>query len=214
MINFEKTIISQFANSPTIVGMVEGMNEAIDPRADLQSFYDFVWNIDTAKGFGLDIWGKIVGIGRDVTIADAVPYFGFSEMGADASPWGQGQFYSDEALTTTYTLSDTAYRRFIMAKAMANITRCTVPAINRLLTNLFAGRGACYVVDLGGMAMRYVFEFPLFPYEESMIETMDLFPRPAGVMRNQSSIVISSHFGFSEMGGDHTEPFDSAPFNI
>lgn len=214
MINFEQTIISQYANSPTICALVQGMNDWIDPRSDLQSFFDFVWNIDTAQGFGLDIWGKIVGIGRDVVVDSDISYFGFSEMGSDASPFGCGQFYTVEPVTNVYRLDDYFYRRFILAKAMGNISRCVAPAINQLLQNLFKGRGKCYVTDLGGMEIRYIFEFPLFPYEIVLIDTMGVLPRPAGVQQLESISLVNSYFGFSEMGGDYTEPFDSAPFYL
>ncbi len=57
--------------SPTIV--------LIDPTADLNAFYDLVWNVATAQGWGLDVWGRIVGVTRNLNIpADIVNPGGYS----------------------------------------------------------------------------------------------------------------------------------------
>ena len=68
MIDVERTIISQYANSATIVQLVQNMNTYLDPRADFDNFFDYVWNVESAQGFGLDIWGRIVGISRELLI--------------------------------------------------------------------------------------------------------------------------------------------------
>ena len=49
MNNVCQTIISQYQNSPTMRRLIENQNEAIDPTADIQNFYDFVLNLDIAK---------------------------------------------------------------------------------------------------------------------------------------------------------------------
>ena len=85
MIDFQKTIISQFANSPTIVGLVTNMNAYIDQTANFQAFYDFVWNVNTAQGFGLDIWGRIVDVSRNLKIIAPVTNFGFQDGLTDAA---------------------------------------------------------------------------------------------------------------------------------
>jgi hypothetical protein len=66
MRNVEQTIISQYGNSATITQLIQNMNDYIDPRADIDNFYSFIWNVDTAQGFGLDIWGRIVNVSRSI----------------------------------------------------------------------------------------------------------------------------------------------------
>ena len=78
MIDVEQTIISQYGTSATITKLIRNVNEYLDPRADFDMFFDFVWNVETAQGFGLDIWGRIVGIARELTINAQQGYFGFS----------------------------------------------------------------------------------------------------------------------------------------
>src|ERR1700731_1609022 len=94
MINFEATVLSQYANSPTIMQLVKNLNDYIDPTNNINAFFNMIWNIDTAVGYGLDVWGRIVGVGRVLKIA-TVDYFGFQgPSGASGLPWNQGIFYS------------------------------------------------------------------------------------------------------------------------
>ncbi len=100
MIDVERTIISQYGNSPTILQLVQNMNAYLDPRADFDAFFDYVWNVDTAQGFGLDIWGRIVNIRRELQIPDAPVYFGFNDALPGAYPFDEAPFYDGTAPAT------------------------------------------------------------------------------------------------------------------
>lgn len=208
MFDVEQTIISQYGTSSTIAQLCRNMGEYIDPETDINAFYDFVWNVDTAQGFGLDIWGEIVGIGRDLTIPSDPLYFGFSEASPGSYPFGQQPFYAGPGQTQTYRLTDDAYRNLILVKALANISATDSRSINQLLQNLFAGRGRCYVNDLGGMQIRYTFEFQLTPYEIAIITQSGAVPRPAGVQAIMITVALPV-FGFAEA---NMAPFGQAPF--
>lgn len=206
MLNVEQTIISQYGNSATITQLVRNMDQYIDPRADFDTFYDFIWNVETAQGFGLDIWGRIVNISRELQIPPDSTYFGFSDALPGSYPFGEQPFYGGTpGATSTYRLADDAYRQLILVKALANISATNAPSLNQLLQNMFAGRGRCYVNDLGGMALRYTFEFDLTPYEFAIMTQSGALPRPAGVNASlfQSALPL---FGFSEAG------LSAAPF--
>lgn len=203
MENYIDTVISQFGNSPTIMQLIESFNEYIDPTTDFDTFFDFVWNVDTAQGFGLDIWGRIVGVGRELTIPGTVTYMGFEE-GTGAQPFNQAPFFDGVASTQSYTLADPAYRTLILVKALANISACTARSLNTLLQSLFAGRGRTYVVDTGGMQMRFVFEFALLPYEIAILTQSGVVPRPAAVDARILQLDITSTFGFNEGMGYQT----------
>jgi hypothetical protein len=208
MINVEETIISQYGNSATITQLIRNMNNYIDPRTDLDTFYNFVWNVDTAKGFGLDIWGRIVNVSRELRIV-SINYFGFSE--AFLQPFSQAPFYDNTPSTQVYRLADEAYRKLILLKALGNISTLTAPSVNQLLQNLFADRGRCYVNDTGNMSFRYTFEFQLTPYEFAIM-TQGVLPHPAGVQVTLLT-TVTPVFGFSEMGAS-AAPFDQAPFTV
>lgn len=212
MIDVEQTIISQYANSPTLVQLITNMNEYIDPRANLDAFYNFVFNVDTAQSFGLDIWGNIVGVGRLLQIPGADPIVGFdnADVPKDWYPMSEGRFAIEGEVTTAFELSDDAYRVLILTKALANIITTTAPAMNRLLRNLFPGRGRAYVRDLGNMAMQFVFNFRLSTVEYAILTQSGALPHPAGVF--YSVVVIPGGlFGFQGYTG--ALPFNFGVFN-
>lgn len=211
MINVEQTIISQYGTSATITQLIRDMNTHLDPRADFDAFYDMVWNVDTAQGFGLDIWGRIVNISRELKIPPDPLHFGFNEALPGAYPFNEQPFWNGiPGATSTYRLADDAYRQLILVKALANISAVSAPALNQLLQNMFATRGRCYVNDLGSMRLRYTFEFDLTAYEFAIITQSGAFPCPAGVGASvfQSALPL---FGFSE-AGPSAAPFGQGVF--
>lgn len=175
------TLLSQYANSPVITSLVDYCNQWIDPNADLDAFYNYVWNVQTAQGFGLDIWGKIVNVPRQIVIQPLPDYIGFEEALSGSYPFNQEPFYGGSRSGDVYNLTDDSYRVLIMTKALANISSFTAPSMNALLSFMFTGRGDCHVEELGGMSIKYVFNFSLKPWEASVIQQPDLMPRPAGV---------------------------------
>lgn len=188
MKNIIETLASQYANSPIMLQLMQDMNTFIDPKVDLDNFFDAVWNIQTASGHGLDVWGRIVGVNRVVKIIEASPvWFGFAEA-ADIpltapQPFGQAPFYPGAiaVASSNYSLSDPAYRQLIMVKALSNITDCSIPAINQILRNLFGQLGDAYCTDMGGMEMTYTFNFAIDPVSYAIITQSGAMPRPSGV---------------------------------
>lgn len=215
MENYTDTILSQYATSPTITALIDFFNQNIDPSADIDTFYNVVWNVETAVGVGLDVWGKIVNVSRELQIATNQAYFGFDEAYSAATsttgvqPFNQAPMYDGPLATSTYTLADDAYRKLIMVKALANITDCTSQSLNKLLRYLFSGEGRCYVVDTGGMQVRYVFEFTLTDVEQAIMLNSGAVPRSAGVLVSVMQISPSTTFGFAEAG---LQPFGQGVF--
>jgi hypothetical protein len=178
--DWSQTIMSQYANSPILLSLIESFADAVDPTQNLSNFYDYVWNLDTAQGYGLDLWGRIVGVNRVLQI-NPQKYFGFNEAGQiSADPFGQSPFYSGEVLTGNYALTDDAFRQLIYAKAAANIWDGSIPGLNAILRLLFPGQ-VCYVTDGQNMTMTYVFDFVLTPVQLGIINNSGVLPRPAGV---------------------------------
>ena len=175
------TIISQYANSPILTQLIANIAEYIDPAAKLNAFYNLVWNVDTAVGYGLDVLGRIVGVNRVLRLPAAVPYLGFEQAAPTAYPFGEGIFYGGGNATTNYALSDAAFRRLVLAKAAANICDGSIPAINAILMALFPGYGNCYVTDGLDMTMTYTFTGPLSPVDLAIVAQSGVLPRPAGV---------------------------------
>ena len=196
--DFWDTIYDQYANSPTITGVIGSFAAAADQTKNFNELYDQVWNIDTAGTYGLAVWGRIVGIGNVIPYTSAPPSFGFAQA-SDALTFGQGTFYGGINVTTNYTLSNDAYRQLIKAKAAANISDCSIPSINNILQILFPNRGNAYVADNGDMSMTYTFAFALTAAENAVIRQSGVLPSPSGV---SVSMVTSYHFQPELLGSD------------
>jgi len=208
--NWWTTVISQYANSPVLTTLLGDFDSYIDQTQNFDAFYDDIWNINTAQGYGLDVWGRIVGVNRVLKV-QVGKNFGFEEAGTiSADPFNQSPFYGGSRLTDNFSLSDSSYRTLIFAKAAANITNGSIAAINRILMNLFPNRGNAFVVDtvkvglyfgfqeatdaqpfnqapfyagqpFSTMTMEYVFEFQLTPVELAIVQNSGVLPKSVGV---------------------------------
>ena len=197
MQNVQQTIISQYADSPIMQSMIADYNAALDPSVNFEEFYNNVWNVQTAVGYGLDLWGRIVGVSRIIQVVIG-SFFGFSEGAYD--PFGISPLYSGISSTQGYPLSDTAFRLLIYAKALSNISDSSTPTFNKILMTLFPGQGNCYVSDTGGMNSRLTFEFYLLPVEISILKQSNAFQSPCGVQFEIMDLIPSQTFCFLEVG--------------
>lgn len=192
MQNWDETLLSQYCDSPTIRGMLESFNDAIDPSYDIAQFYNNIWNVATAVGNGLDIWGQIVGVSRYLQIPTG-NFLGFEEAytaptaATGAQPFEQAPFYNGVVSTDTYAMTDTQYRQVIMVKAAANISNLSIPSINSLLRLEFGINngvdpyGPAYVIDNLDMSFTYYLDFVPSPAQIAIVTSSGVFPRPAGV---------------------------------
>lgn len=208
MENWRQTIISQYNNSPRLLTILEGENGAIDPAVDIQAFYNAVFDPRTAVGWGLDCWGQIVGISRDIQLAGTNTAFGFDGSGLE--PFGQGTFWSEDA-TSYYRLTDEAYRQLIFFKAAINITDGSIASLNRIMDRMFGERGTVCVLHVGTMRIRFYFDFYLRPFERALIAREDVPPKPAGVGFDVYEIRRADTFGFQ---GSGLQPFNQGNFAI
>lgn len=176
-----ETIQAQWANSPILTTLILNMWSYIDPTEWFDDWWSDVMNLPTAFGFGLDILGRIVGVGRVLKLSTAV-YFGFEEATPGPLGFNSGvPFYNGESSTTNFALADAPYRVLILAKALSNITDGSMRSINAILSALFPGRGNAYVTNGQDMTMQLVFNFTLTPVELAIIEQSGAIPIPVGV---------------------------------
>jgi len=235
--------MKQYASSPTIQQLIADRADYFE-TAWTEDFYSKVWNVDTAQGFGLDIWGRIVVIGRSVRINTFDRAFGYyeawsgeassySEPGpviinglafvlapADSpaatddriTPFDDAPFYDGIQATEIVILSDEAYRKLILAKALSNISDCSMPSLNKAIRSLFDGSDSrrCYATTSNQMDLNYVFEFALTPVERTLAISAGVIPRPAGVKLTITQVIPDQTFGFAEAG--MWQPFDQGVF--
>lgn len=178
--NYWNTILSQYANSSILTTLIGNFFQYINQTKNFDLLYDNIWNINTAQGYGLDVWGRIVRVIRTVQIPGGIKYFGFNE--ADGPPFNTGSaFFSGMSATQNFILSDTSFRTLIFAKALSNISDGSIPSINSILLRLFPNRGNCYVTDGLNMTMNYTFNFNLSQVELAIVQQSGVLPKPVGV---------------------------------
>lgn len=193
---FMPFIQSQYSASTRIISILESCREHILPDADIVSFFDNIFNIQTASGVGLDIWGNIIGVSRFVP--------------------------DHQDSTTIYTLTDEQYRTVLFYKAGANIMDSTLYSLNYLLKKLypdyrcFVRNANNYVNDDGRyydsnpMEIEYVFiDTDLSDLEKSIFSLVGAFGKGAGVHFNLSEYSYDEIFGFY---GSGLQPFDQGVF--
>lgn len=177
------TVLSQYANSPVMLALIKSFSEWLDLGNRFREFYSLIWNIDTAVGHGLDVWGRILGVTRILQVPSG-EYLGFEQQ-AEAQTFDHGIFFRGINSTDSAALTDDAYRVLLMAKAALNITDASAPSINRILLALF---GDGYVRDNLDMTMTYVFSVPLDPVQTSIVYNSGVLPRPCGVLATVETV--------------------------
>lgn len=203
-----KTVQKQYSNSPTLLALLDDFDQWVDLQKFSDDFLFYVWDISTAVGFGLDIWGRILGQSRYLQVSQSPDNnFGFNinaAPGTQWQPWGQAPFYGGQGGgTVAFPLADPYYRKLLLVKAAANIASTNCPSLNSLMRSMFGDRGKCYVgYDINNpMHIGYHFEFDPTPVEVSIIES-GLFPVPAGMTVHYIYGPPSSYGFFGFRGGN------------
>lgn len=207
-------IQSQYSASKKIIALAAGFQARLDPHIDIDLFYEKIFDIYTAEGFGLDNWGVILGIGRVIEAPPNLQCFGFDESELD--PFDQNTFALDYSqLPPEYvSLSDFNYRAILLYKALANISNATAETQNRLLSVLVATgaggfTGPAYALEVGPMIIRWVFEHYLNSFQVEIFKVAGTLARGAGVGWELYAVNASEIFGFD---GSGMNPFSQAPF--
>lgn len=130
----QETILSQYSASPRILALTEAFAGRIDPADDIETFYTEIFDIDTARGWGLDNWGRILAAPRIVRMA-TTDWFGFHE--STLKPFNNAPFWTVDQSTAAFSIGDDMYRRLLMFKAGVNIGDSTADSVSRLLSYLF-----------------------------------------------------------------------------
>ena len=180
--NWQGTIYSQYANSPVLLQWLDYFSQWIDANKAIDLWFDMLWNLDTAIGYGLDVWGRIVGVNRVIPVVNTqFLWFANADEVTFGNTFGNSIWYSGQPIgSTNYALSDDAFRLLIFAKAAANIWDGSIPGLNKILRLLFPGQVA-YCTDGQDMTMTYTFNWVLNPVELSIVQNTNVLPRPCGV---------------------------------
>lgn len=201
-------VATQYTESPKFLAYIRAL---LDSSAELETVLQQVaaqTDIDVAEGVNLDVIGEIVGIGRILPNSLAVKFFGFEgQPGGDVfgeeDVLGIGSRFRDELEpeTATSVLGDPEYRLLIRAKIVKNHAHGTCEDILKGLAYLFNAPMAI-VEDLGGMAIGIAIGRQLTFQERTIVQTLDILPRPAGVRIKWQVMFSADHyFGFDGQPG-------------
>ena len=208
--HIDATIQSQYAASPHITALVEAFWQALKPDADIKSIYDNMVNLDTAAGFGLDVWGRIVAIGREYASKDTTsPYWGYkAPLGIDnprMRNFNNAPYYKER--TGKIKLSDNAYRTYIFLKAMINIGDGSLASLNRMIHTLFpSAKIALLHVDT--MVLRLVIQSEIAQSDLDALFNLPWLPAGVGLEIYQ---VITPTWGLE---GSGLETLDNGTFTL
>ena len=204
----DATVQSQYAASPHIRALVDSFWEAINPEADINEIYKKMVDPDTAEGFGLDVWGQIVAIGREfIAVDEQYKYLGFNPPPGMPNPrlnsFNNAPFY--RPVTGKVRLADDAYRTYIFIKAMINIGDSTLASINKMLAFMFPDTEiSCLHVDT--MILRLLVKGKISAASKQALLNLPWLPAGVGLQLYQ---VITPTFGFN---GSGLEPFNQGTF--
>ena len=196
--------LSQYANSPKFLGLYDNICGLFNNARTLEDWFNIVFNLKTASGYGLDVWGVFLNQDRQ---------FSYVENGVTQYIYlGGEQTIGGETYSAEYM--EEMYRMVLFLKALCCITNCTLASLNNLLQSYFNKR--VYVINYGTMEIRYVFEFYVSNLEKAIFTT-EFLPRPTGVLANFEYIPLGGYFGFFVNGiANPTDqpyaPFDNKPF--
>lgn len=199
MADIMETVQSQYAASPTINKLIQGFGEVFDRRADLDAFYSKVFDIDTCDSYGLDVWGRIVGVKRDASMVTVVgvPYWGFdNKHNKDERGFNQVPFFHG-AEEKTFVLSDEAYRLYIKAKAITNISNGSLESLNYML-NMLLPKCDVRLTRVSAMHFRLVCSGDLTDFERTLLLSGSMPPIPTGVTF-EAELNGARYFGFNEV---------------
>lgn len=149
----------QGTNIETLLnGLADLYNKLI--TQPVQEFYNNIYNLETAAGIGLDIWGEKLNFPRTIKFID-----------------------TDTSVETSKTLDDNEYRLILKVLSLKFYTKMTVPRINKTLKELFSFYDVqAYTVDNQDMTyVNYVFLWEMPEYLKQAFNNYDLLPHPLAV---------------------------------
>ena len=194
-----ETVQSQYATSKRMRAVIDAFWQAINPKSDIDLLYKKLVNPRTAEGWGLDIWGRIVAIGRSyLAVEDDTPYFGFDPPGDVVNPrlnnFGNAPFYKQ--VLGKVRLGDTAFRTYVFLKALINISNSSLASLNRMVKLLFPD-AEILVLHTGTMVLRILILSALSSSDKAALDNLPWLPAGVGLEMYQ---VVTPTFGFAGTG--------------
>ena len=194
-----ETVQSQYATSKRMRAVIDAFWQAINPKSDIDMLYKKLVNPRTAEGWGLDVWGRIVAIGRSyLAVEDDTPYFGFDPpegvKNERLNSFGNAPFYKQ--VMGKVRLADTMYRTYVFLKALINISNSSLASLNQAVKLLFPDADI-QILHTGTMVLRVLILSPLSESDKAALDNLSWIPAGVGLEMYQ---VVTPTFGFAGTG--------------
>lgn len=198
-IDIMKALLWQHDNAEGLKTLLEKKQQWYDVNQTefWQDWFTNVFDLDTANGFGLAVWARILNVPLQVRVEADVARSAFG-FGVHHKNFNNGSFARGQS--GDIALSIEQQRLVLKLRYFQLISRGAVPEINEWLASLFADQGSVFVIDPNDMTfVTYFFRFQPDSDLQFILEKYDLLPRPAGVgVRYQ--VQVRPAFGF---GANH-----------
>ena len=203
-----ETVQSQYATSKRMRAVIDAFWNAINPKNDIDLLYKKLVNPRTAEGYGLDVWGRIVAIGRSyLAVDDGTPYFGFDPpegvKNERLNTFGNAPFYKQ--IYGKVRLADPMFRTYVFLKALINIGDSSLASLNQAVKLLFPDADI-QILHTGTMVLRVLILSPLSESDKAALDNLPWLPAGVGLEIYQ---VITPTFGFAGTG---LQNFDNGTF--
>ena len=194
-----ETVQSQYATSKRMRAVIDAFWQAINPKSDIDLLYKKLVNPRTAEGYGLDVWGRIVAIGRSyLAVDDGTPYFGFDPpegvKNERLNTFGNAPFYKQ--IYGKVRLADPMFRTYVFLKALINISNSSLASLNRMVKLLFPDADI-QILHTGTMVLRVLVLSPMSESDKAALDNLPWLPAGVGLEIYQ---VITPTFGFAGTG--------------
>lgn len=151
----------QYKNT-NIETLINGLADLYDKliTQPLNDFYNNIYNLDTANGIGLDLWGEKLNFPRTI------------------------RYINEETeIESSVTLQDDEYRLVLQVVSLKIYTKMSVAGINKSLKELFSFYNAdAYTLDNQDMTyVNYIFVWEIPEYLKQAFNNYDLLPHPLAV---------------------------------
>lgn len=203
-----KNLLYGYISSDNPLEYYEGFNSFLN--IDYMEFYTTFFNIYTANTAGLDNWGSILGISRNIYVPAYPYFFGFNSTNrpftvtanVGTQSFNYGGFNS--GATTYQPVDDNFFRAMLLLRYQTLTCNMSILAITTILNTFFANLSKFAIADnptrrrflaaqqtvsvqdnLAPMSITYTFSQKLTVQQGAIFSaqnnTVSLLPRPLGV---------------------------------
>ena len=175
-------LANQFSDSTFLASLLKQQGLAFDNVNDIAEYIIDQLDVYTAKGFMLDIIGKIVGQSREIREGITLDFFGFIENGDKA--FGVARMWDGvESLTLSTSLADAEFRTMILARIAYNSGDVTLTGVAKSISILYGTNNI--IVESRANAELYIRIFKDFTQAETdLINATNLLLKASGMTIN------------------------------